>query len=265
MSHSDIPEKDVAHYWDKNADLWAELVRKGWDTYREYFNNPAFLKFMGDVKGKKVLDIGCGEGYNTRILARKGAQITGIDISPRMIEHAREHEAQEPLGIQYRIASFSDLSVFDDGGFDLVVSFMALMDSPNLESTSKEIFRVLQSGGSLVFSIVHPCFVTKGLGWIEDPRNGVTRLAVSDYFSDQPWVDHWTFSQAPTDQELPPFEVPSYPRTISYYLNTLLKAGFLLKELHEPRPTLEASLEHPWLQRWRDHAALFFYVNICKQ
>ena len=88
--------EEVAKYWDKNADLWTELVRKGWDTYREYFNNPAFLKFLGDVKGKKVLDAGCGEGLNTRILARKGAQITGIDNSPRMIEYALEHESQEP-------------------------------------------------------------------------------------------------------------------------------------------------------------------------
>ena len=45
--------EEVAKYWDKNADLWTELVRKGWDTYRGYFNNPAFLKFLGDVKGKK--------------------------------------------------------------------------------------------------------------------------------------------------------------------------------------------------------------------
>ena len=65
MNHSEIPEQQVARYWDKNANLWADHVRKGWDAYREYFNNPAFFAFIGDLSGKTVLDAGCGEGYNT--------------------------------------------------------------------------------------------------------------------------------------------------------------------------------------------------------
>lgn len=64
-------DEAVARYWDANADLWTEHVRRGWDAYREHFNNPAFFAFLGEVKGKRVLDAGCGEGYNTRILARR--------------------------------------------------------------------------------------------------------------------------------------------------------------------------------------------------
>ena len=62
-------DEAVARHWDANADLWTEHVRRGWDAYREHYNNPAFFAFLGEVKGKRVLDAGCGEGCNTRILA----------------------------------------------------------------------------------------------------------------------------------------------------------------------------------------------------
>jgi 2-polyprenyl-3-methyl-5-hydroxy-6-metoxy-1,4-benzoquinol methylase len=259
----DISEQEVARYWDQNAVLWADHVRKGWDAYREHLNNPAMLAFIGDLHGKTVLDAGCGEGYNTRLLARSGARMVGVDISPRMIELARLEEQREPLGICYELASFSDLSIFADASFDVVVSFMALMDGPDFESAAKEIFRLLRPGGELIFSITHPCFATKGLGWIRDEEDNCIKLTVAEYFADQPWVEHWRFSKAPVeDVEL--FAVPRFPRTLSEYLNTLIGAGFMLKEIQEPRPSEEACQQHPWLQRWRDHAALFLYIRVAK-
>src|SRR5690349_16116512 len=65
----DFSVEDVARYWDENAAGWAEQVRRGADVAREWLNNPAFLAFVGDQRGRRVLDAGCGEGYNTRILA----------------------------------------------------------------------------------------------------------------------------------------------------------------------------------------------------
>jgi SAM-dependent methyltransferase len=76
-----IPEQEVAQYWDENANLWADHVRKGWDAYREYFNNPAFFAFIGDLSGKTVLDAGCEEGYNTRLLARNRARMRDKSVS----------------------------------------------------------------------------------------------------------------------------------------------------------------------------------------
>ena len=107
-------EKEVARYWDKNAESWAKQVWKGRYAYREHLNNPAFLKFIGNLNGKKVLDAGCGEGYNTRIFARRGAKVVGIDISKKMIAFARQQERKEPLGIHYAVTSFSNLSCFPD-------------------------------------------------------------------------------------------------------------------------------------------------------
>src|SRR5205807_8859147 len=124
MKQDELPEEEVARFWDRNADTWASDVREGSDVFRDLYNNPAFLEFIGDVSGREVLDAGCGEGYNTRILARRGARMTGVDISPRMLEFAREAERSELLGIRYEQASYTDLRCFRDDSFDAAVSFM---------------------------------------------------------------------------------------------------------------------------------------------
>jgi len=221
----------------RDANVWADHVRQGWDAYREYFNNPAFFEFIGDLGGKTVLDAGCGEGYNTRLLARSGARMTGVDISKRMIELARQEEQREPLGIRYEVASFSDLSIFNDASFDVVVSSMAVMDGPDFEGAVKEILRVLRSGGELIFSITHPCFMTEGYGWIPDEHDNAVKITVSDYFAREPWVEYWRFSKAPTPEDVEPFAVPRFPRTLSDYLNVLIEVGFVLKRIKEPRPS----------------------------
>src|SRR4030043_2426914 len=96
--------RDGSRDWSSDV-CSSDLVRKGWAYYREYLNNPAFLRFTGDLAGKTVLDAGCGEGHNTRLLARSGARMTGVDISRKMVAFARAEEQREPLGIRYEVAS----------------------------------------------------------------------------------------------------------------------------------------------------------------
>jgi 2-polyprenyl-3-methyl-5-hydroxy-6-metoxy-1,4-benzoquinol methylase len=100
----DLDEARVAAAWDANAATWVEQVRAGHDLYREVFTMPAFLGFIPDLRGLRAIDLGCGEGHNTRALARQGAQMTGVDLSQEMIAAARASEAEEPLGIAYHIA-----------------------------------------------------------------------------------------------------------------------------------------------------------------
>jgi ubiquinone/menaquinone biosynthesis C-methylase UbiE len=149
----------VGRYWDANAEAWTRLVRAGYDHYRDGLNTPAFMEMLPDVEGLSGLDIGCGEGHNTRLVARRGAKVTGTDISETFIRHAREEEGREPLGIRYERASAVDLP-FGDGGFDFAVAFMSLMDIPETDRALAEAFRVVKPGGFLQFSILHPCFDT---------------------------------------------------------------------------------------------------------
>jgi 2-polyprenyl-3-methyl-5-hydroxy-6-metoxy-1,4-benzoquinol methylase len=112
-------EAEVERAWDENAPRWVSQVRRGLDTLREALNNPAFFdQFIDDLSGKNVIDLGCGEGRNTRLLAKRGARMTGIDLSSRMIEAAQHLEEKEPLGIAYHICSFTALTGFVDASFD---------------------------------------------------------------------------------------------------------------------------------------------------
>ena len=91
---------DVAACWEANAETWTRHARAGYDLYRDAQNTPVFLANLPPVAGLNGLDIGCGEGGNTRKLAERGGRMTAIDIAPTFIRHAREAEAAAPLGIE---------------------------------------------------------------------------------------------------------------------------------------------------------------------
>jgi len=258
-------EKEVAQDWDKNADEWAQQVQQGFDVYREYFNKPAFFHFVGDVKNQKALDAACGEGYNTRVLARNGALATGVDISEKMIKNAIEKEKREPLGIEYKNVSLSDLSCFPNDTFDVVISFMALMDCPNYQSAVKEIYRVLKKGGRFFFNITHPCFFTKGYDWKEDESGKAVEIIEGHYFEKTPFTIYWEFSHATQSLDVDSSFISSiFTRTISEYINGLIDQGFVIKKLEEPRPSEEVCQKFRRFRRWRDHAAMFLYVCVQK-
>jgi SAM-dependent methyltransferase len=255
-----IGEADVRAAWDRNAAAWTDRVRARRDLYRDVFNNPSFFAFLPPLAGLEVVDFGCGEGSNTRELARMGARLTGIDLSPAMIAEARAAEAREPLGITYRVASFTDLADLPPARFDAAVSTMAMMDAPDFAAAAREAFRILKPGGFFAFSVLHPCFVTPSLRWLRDEAGSETGLVVGRYFDEVSFVERWRFSKDPEAERFPEFEVPRFPRTLETYVGGLLAAGFRLTGLKEPRPTEAMAREHPWLRRWREHAAIFLYL-----
>lgn len=265
MKQNCFPEKYAGDCWEQNAKVWSMLVRKKQDKYRELLNNPAFIDLVGNVKGKKTLDLGCGEGYNTRIFAKLGAKITGIDISQEMISQALKKEKRTPMGIDYKVSSFSDLSMFTNNSFDIVLSTMALMDSPDYDKAIKEAHRVLKTHGKIFFSISHPCFQTKGFSWIKNENGKSKTLTVSNYFTDSSWDTTWIFSKGQIPEGAKPFNVPCFPRTLSEYLNVLIDSGFNILRVNEPRPSEMACKKHPWLRRWRDHAAIFLHISAEKR
>ncbi|MEN6548843.1 MAG: class I SAM-dependent methyltransferase [Armatimonadia bacterium] len=237
----------VGSYWDRNAHLWARQVRAGYDTYREYYNTPAFVAFIGDISGRTVLDAGCGEGYNTRIFARSGATLTGVDVSEQMIELARDEEAREPLGIRYEVSSVNDLSLFTADSFDMIVSTMALMDCADYNGAIAEFARVLRPGGTLAFSVTHPCFANDPREWHRDEDGNACELVTGPY-RQSPRVVEWSFGAAP-GYEREPFTVPVFSRTLTEYFNPLAPNGFCLERLLEPEPTEKACQKEPRLRK----------------
>jgi SAM-dependent methyltransferase len=260
-----ISESDVAANWDRNSAVWADQVRGGYDIAREHWNNPAFLEFVGDLSGRIVVDAGCGEGHNTRMFARRGARMTGVDLSGKMIALAIAEEKREPLGIRYERTSYTNLTMFKDGTFDAVISTMALMDGPDFPAAMREIVRVLRPGGMLAFSILHPCFSTRGFGWITDDLGRAIKFTVANYFNDEPWIECWKFGHAPNTAEVEEFGVPRFDRKLSDYINPIIAAGLRLDEVREPRAPESACTKYPEVfQKFRDHIPLFMYIRASK-
>jgi ubiquinone/menaquinone biosynthesis C-methylase UbiE len=231
---------EVGRYWDANADAWTKLARAGYDVYRDFLNTPAFFEMLPDVRGLSGLDIGCGEGHNTRLLAQRGARVTAIDVSPRFIRHAIEAEAREPLGIRYAIASAVQLP-FPDAAFDFATAFMSLMDIPENALALAEACRVLRPGGFLQFSITHPCTDTPHRRNLRGDDGKTYAIEAGGYFATQPRVDEWLFGAAPPEAKrgLPPFRTPRFFHTLSDWLNLVIAAGFAIERVQEPHASDE--------------------------
>ena len=118
----------------------------GYDRCRDLINSPAFFKMLPDISNLKGLDIGCGEGYNTRIAAKKGAKLTAIDISKVFIDYAVDTENNNPQNIKYQVSNEKELP-FPNNDFDFVMATMSLMDIAENEKAIKEVCRVLKPGG----------------------------------------------------------------------------------------------------------------------
>lgn len=253
--------EEAGRLWEGNADAWTRLARAGYDVYRDHLNTPAFFELLPDVAGLSGLDIGCGEGHNTRLLAKQGARVTAIDIAETFIAHARRAEADDPLGIDYRVASAVELP-FADGTFDFATGFMSFMDVPETGRVVAEACRVLKPGGFLQFSICHPCFDTPHRRNLRDAGGRTYAIEVGDYFRNlQGEIDEWLFHAAPPEAKagLAKFRVPRFTRTIGQWLNLLIDAGLRVERLAEPRPSDEAVLNHPGLQ---DAQVVSYFLHI---
>jgi 2-polyprenyl-3-methyl-5-hydroxy-6-metoxy-1,4-benzoquinol methylase len=101
---------------------------------------------VGSVEDLDVLDLGCGNGYLARKLARAGARVTGVDASAAMVGLARAREEREPLGVDYRLADAARLGALGSDSFDAVVYNMALMDVADAEGALREVSRARSTG-----------------------------------------------------------------------------------------------------------------------
>lgn len=257
--------EEVGRFWNANADAWTQLARAGYDLYRDYFNTPAFLRMLPAVEGLSGLDIGCGEGHNTRLLAERGARMTAIDIADVFIAHAKRVEEQAPLGIDYRVASAVELP-FADGAFDFATGFMSFMDVPETDRVLQEAYRVLKPGGFLQFSITHPCFDTPHRRNLRDATGKTYAIEVGDYFRNlEGEVTEWLFGAAPPEatQGLPKFKTPRFTHTFSQWLNLLIETGFLLERAEEPRADDETVRACPDLQDTQV-VAYFLHLRVRK-
>ena len=236
--------RSLKRAWDDAAEAWTDFVRTGKGHYRDFVNNPAVFKLLGNVDGKRVLDLARGEGYNAGILAGRGASVVGVDFPPRMIAAAAELEKPKSNRIEYQVADACDLSQFRRSTFDVVVCIMALMDIEDHGGAVRAAHRVLKKRGRFIVSVPHPCFERRFFGskriggWVfkKGSSNRSTENALfwraDRYFEIGRHAIHWNMDRLRTY-----FKTLSFHRTLSDYSEALYDAGFAISRMVEPRPT----------------------------
>lgn len=224
---------DEEKEWNDAAEPWAEFVRKNKDYHRDELNNPATFRLIGEIKGKQVLDLACGEGCNTRILATKGAKVIGVDFSEKMIDLAKREEARMQQGISYHVMDASNLEKLSSNYFDLATCFMSLQDMKNYRKAISEVSRVLKNQGRFVFSIPHPCFETITV-------NGKRISAGERYFGPMKYPIEWNMERLEKH-----FRTSSFHRTLTDYFEVLFRNKLFVLRLVEPKPTKKGLQIHP--------------------
>ncbi len=135
--------------YDPIAEQYQRAKQQPWRAYIEAYT---LLGLVGDLSGRAVVDLACGEGFYSRLLRRKGAdRVVGVDLSPRMIELARGQEAQAPLGVEYAVGDARRLAF--SGEFDLAVAAYLLNYAASfeeLQTMCDGVARCLKPGGRFV-------------------------------------------------------------------------------------------------------------------
>ncbi|HEX9037554.1 MAG TPA: class I SAM-dependent methyltransferase [Ktedonobacterales bacterium] len=169
---------------------------------------PRLLAEIGDVCGLRALDAGCGEGYLARILAARGAQVTGADIAENLLRQARARDPDD--AIAWRLGDLSAPAPDLEGQFDLAASHMVLNDVPDHRGFLRTVAAALKPGGRFVFSM-------------NNPYSFIVRRHVTDYFSQEARL-----YRGMAEEGVP---VYFFQRTLQEYLDASLAAGFTLRRL----------------------------------
>jgi SAM-dependent methyltransferase len=213
-------------------DAVADFYEAGFPDEYDDSATAGLLDVAGPVAGLDVLDLACGHGRISRELARRGARVLGLDISGRLIERAEALERADPLGVRYLTG---DAGTPDDrlpvGTSDLAVCCFGLSDIDDLDGALTTVARCLRPGGRFVFSVLHPCF--PGGGDVSG-----SWPATSSYRDEGRWTAGGARSTLRN-------QVGANHRTLSTYLNTLLRHRLDLEVLREPPPPADWALSAP--------------------
>ena len=248
MKQNIYDNKEFAKEYDKMRN-----EKKGYNA-NDLIEIPNFRNLVPDVKGKRILDLGCGYGENDRYYKDLGADyILGIDISEHMLEIAKKENNMD--GIEYKKMAMEDISNIKER-FDIVISSLAIHYVKDYNKLVKDIYNLLDEDGMFVFSQDHPLRIANIFEpWMEKNYteiNGKWFLLVSDYnrtgLREKKWYD---------------ISVQKYHRNFSEIINGLVEAGFKIDKILEPLPNKEMVEKVPKYIHQYDRP-FFLFVRVKK-
>lgn len=218
--------------YDVIANWYDEMTRT--NTTSQDMILSSLFELLGDIQGQHICDLACGQGHISRLMAQKGANVTGIDLSEKLVEIAKRDEATEPLGIVYHVDDAESLVRLNNAYFDAIVCNLALMDIEHLSATLQSVWRVLKLGGRFFFTLTHPCFQSPHASWIDGPHGQASR-EIKSYFVEGFWQS--TYPHGVRGQ------VGAYHRKLSTYIQGVIDAGFQISAVKEPQ-TIRQTTDH---------------------
>lgn len=210
--------------WDRTSDAYQE-------EHGEFLGDVGFVwcperldeseaHLLGDLQGRRVLEIGSGAGQCARWLVTQGAQVVAVDLSFRQLQHSRRIDDSTGIAVPVACATATSLPIAT-GSVDIACSaFGAFPFIVDVEVALAEVERVLVPGGKLVFSVVHP---TRWMFPDDPTAAGLT--VVRSYFDRTPYVE--------TDEAGQPSYVEPH-HTFEDWIRALAAAGLQIVDLHEP-------------------------------
>ncbi|HTY73676.1 MAG TPA: class I SAM-dependent methyltransferase [Actinomycetes bacterium] len=211
-------------WWDAEADAYqaehGAFLRDVGFVWGPEGLNEADVHLLGDVAGRRVLEVGCGAAQCSRWLLAEGAHPVGVDLSHRQLQHARD--VDERTGLRVPVAQADALALpFAAGTFDLACSaFGAVPFVGDSAALMAEVARVLRPGARWVFAVNHP------LTWVLADDPGPDGLVVrTSYFDRRAYVER---------DEAGAVTYVQHHRTLGDRVRELVSAGFVLEDLVEP-------------------------------
>lgn len=211
----------MENHWQASADAWIADMGEHGDFGRRYVLDPIMLPRALSRSPKRVLDVGCGEGRFCRMLGHHGLKVTGIDPTTKLIAAAR---VRDPEGT-YIEAAAEELP-FEDESFDLVVSYLSLIDISDFRTSIREMARVLSPGGALLIANLSG-FNTASIdtGWVKNSAGRHLHYPIDDYLEERSVLIEYRG-----------IRVLNHHRPLSSYIRALLAAGLQLSYFDEPLP-----------------------------
>jgi 2-polyprenyl-3-methyl-5-hydroxy-6-metoxy-1,4-benzoquinol methylase len=230
----DALNQEVRDIWNQNASFWDERMGEG-NAFHKTLIEPTQERLLNVCAGQRILDLACGNGQFARHLARLGAHVLGVDVSERMIERARGRTTEPGDRVEFRIVDCTRADALMSLGekqFDAAVCTMALMDMAAIRPLFTALAKLLQTGGCLVFSVLHPCFNSGRVVQVRE-REEVAGQVVDRYSVRVSGYIHPLTHRgvAMIGQPVPQYY---FHRPLSLLLNPAFEAGFVLDGLAEP-------------------------------
>lgn len=227
-------EKDAKKAYETMANDYHKIrIKKGeiGKFYNEMLEMPTTLELLGNVKGKKVLDWGCGSGIYAKILTKKGAKVKGFDISPTMIKIAKEDNPKLDL----RVGSGTKIPFKEK--FDIVVASLAIHYLKDWNKVLKEVRRVLKKNGYFIFSVGNPFTHTCKKEKIKGKKMRV--MGIKSYFKDHKLSADWKLPNGKTAV------IVTYVKTYEEMINIILRNNFEIVGYKDTFPLKKAKKLFP--------------------